>query len=165
MKWIPVLFIAALLSACHVGDSVRQLDRNSPAPELGRPWLVRAVAGTGGWVGASVGALASVVVLPLTYPISLLADEPLGESKTEFILTPIPVGAASGHFLLGAPLDFVHFLFWRAWVDEPEHAGYEFTPMQPPASPEPVRETETEPAPEPATEPGDEGLQQPPGGP
>ena len=94
-------------------------DKESPAPELGRPWWVRTPARVGAYLGGAVGLLVSVVALPVTFPISLIADESFGQARTEFLLFPAYTGAGGGHFLLGAPFDFVHWVAWRAWVDAP----------------------------------------------
>ena len=127
-----------LASACTVSDAVHVLEEENPPEALGRPGWVRTSAGTGAWVGGAVGLLASVVLLPFTYPMSLLADEPLGMSKQEFLWFPTYSGASIGHFLLGAPTDFLDFTFYRAWAGTPPPAerDYSFIPMDPPMGPE-----------------------------
>ena len=114
------------LSGC-AGPGARDLDafdQESPAPELGRPWWVRTPARVGAYVGGLAGLIVSIVTLPVTFPISLVADESFGQSRTEFILFPAYTGAGAGHFLLGAPFDFVHWIAWRAWVDGPQPASF-----------------------------------------
>ncbi len=104
-----------------------------------------AVIGTG-YVGLVVGTLVSIVLLPVNYPLSLAADEPLGLSTQEFRYYPTYLGAATGHFLLGVPLDFLDFTFHRAWVGTPSPAekDYAFTPMEPPMGPEAEPPTSSE---------------------
>src|SRR5690606_12310977 len=73
-RWPAALACAALASACVVSETVSTLDRESPPSHLGRPGWVRATARVGAWTGAVVGAVASVALLPVTWPISQLAD-------------------------------------------------------------------------------------------
>ncbi len=127
------------LPSCSFPRVVHDLHTHAPPAELGRPGWVRGVARFGSWVGAVGGAVASVAVLPITYPISLLADEPLGYSRDEFLFAPLTAGASTGHFILGAPADLLHWLGYRAWVDEPRPTGYDFVPMAPPAEPGEIR--------------------------
>jgi hypothetical protein len=132
------LAVVLSLAACTLPETVENLEREVPPPELGRPGFVRVAARTGAWAGGLVGGVASVVLLPITYPISLLAECPLGYSKSEFRWGAASVGAAAGHWLLGAPLDVVHYVFYRAWVEQGcEPAGYDYVPMQPPVGPGP----------------------------
>lgn len=139
---VPVLVL--LLSACTLPETVENLERESPPPELGRPGFVRIAARTGAWAGGAVGGVASLLLLPITYPISLLAECPLGYSKAEFRWAPASMGASAGHWLLGAPLDAMHYVFYRAWVNQScEPAGYDYVPMPPPVGPG----TETAPPP------------------
>ena len=121
------------LSACAVGDTVNRLDR-CPPPEVGRPGWVRASAGTGAWIGGIGGGIVSVVLLPITWPLSLVASDGLGDaSRTELMVWPVSGGAAIGHCLLGLPTDTVDFVFRRAWVGEEMPANtYELVPMEPP---------------------------------
>jgi hypothetical protein len=100
-------------------------DQESPAPELGRPGWVRIPARIGAYLGGFAGLIVSVVALPVTFPISLIADESLGQARTEFVLFPAYTMAGSGHFLLGGPFDLVHWIAWRAWVDAPQPSSYE----------------------------------------
>jgi hypothetical protein len=126
---------ALLCPACAVTQAVDTLHYEAPPPELGRPGWVRGAARLGAWLGAAVGAVASIATLPITYPISLLADEPLGYSKTEFLLAPASMGASAGHFGLGAPFDMLDFLFRRAWIGPIADPGYDYVPVKPPAGP------------------------------
>ena len=132
MRALTLASIAFLCSACTVPSTVETLRDEAPPPELGRPAWVRAPAGFGAWIGAAAGAVVSVATLPITYPISLLADEPLGYSRQEFLFAPVTSFASGGHFLLGAPFDMLDYTFRRAWVDTPTPYDYEFTPMKPP---------------------------------
>ena len=145
--------VATLLPACSAPRILDDLQTEAPPPELGRPAWVRGIAGLGGWIGAAVGGVVSIAALPITYPISLLADEPLGYSKTEFLLGPMVMGASTGHFVFGAPPDMLHFVFYRAWTDTPRPPDYTYTPTRPPVgpgAPEPETATPEPEAPSPA---------------
>lgn len=134
------LAAAAALSACSIPRTVERLQDRNPPPEFGRPGWVRASAGAGAWIGGVLGGVASVVLLPVTYPISLLAGDGLGEAGSEeFLLFPAMGGASFGHFLFGTPPDLLDFLFRRAWVSEPlPENPYELVPMEPPQTPLPA---------------------------
>ena len=64
---------------------------------------------------------------------------------------PLVAGAAAGHFMLGAPTDLLHFVFYRAWVKQPRPTDYQFTPARAPRWPE--RGDGPEPDPVPKTKP------------
>ena len=115
---------------------------------------MRVFAGVGAWTGGIVGGVASIVLLPITWPISLLASDGLGEhSSTEFMFFPALGGAAIGHCLLGAPPDLVDYVFRRAWVDSPDPVNsYELVPLDGPTLPR------VEPAPSPATPTNNQGT-------
>lgn len=131
-----VLASVLLLAACTLPETIQNLEREDPPPELGRPGFVRMAARTGAWAGGLVGGVGSVLLLPITYPVSLLAECPLGYSKTEFRWGVASMGASAGHWLLGAPLDVFHYVFWRAWVNQScEPASYDYVPMKPPLGP------------------------------
>lgn len=129
--------LALLLSGCVIRESVESLQERSPPPEYGRPGWVRACAGFGGWVGGIGGGIVSIVLLPITWPISLLADDGLGEYSTqEFLFFPAVGGAAIGHCVLGTPPDLLDYVFRRAWVSpEPLPNTYEMVPMEPRRAP------------------------------
>jgi hypothetical protein len=135
MRWLISGALTFLCSACTVPYATDTLSSEGPPPELGRPGWVRAFAGVGGWIGAVGGAVVSVATLPVTFPITLLADEPLGYSKTEFMFAPVTMVASGGHFLFGAPADLVDYTFRRAWVEGVPEPDYSYTPMPPPPSP------------------------------
>lgn len=137
------IVLLALLASCSVPDVPGTLDRESPPQELGRPGYVRTTARVGSWIGTLVGGVVSIVVLPITWPISKLVDEPLGKSQDEFLFMPLTMGASGGHFLLGAPFDGIDWIFRRAWVGSDIEPGYEFTPMAPTAQPLPPGEFPT----------------------
>lgn len=99
---------------------------------------MRTFASVGAWTGAVVGAVVSVGTLPITLPVSLLAEDELGTDREEFLWGPVSIGAAMGHYALGAPTDTIDFAVRRAWVGNPEDAEYEFTPMKAPAGPKPL---------------------------
>jgi len=106
-----------MFSSCAIPSTIEMLDDSSPPPEFGRPVWVRACAGVGGWLGAIIGGVASIATLPITYPLSLWADEGLGEhAADELILAPAIGMSAVGHVFLGLPADLLDFTFRRAWI-------------------------------------------------
>lgn len=126
-----------VLPACAVPRTVALLQERSPPPEFGRPGWVRACAGTGAWIGGVIGAIGSVVLLPVTYPIVWISGDALGgTARDEFLYFPATGLAATGHFLFGGPPDLLDHVFRRAWLDETPPANtYELIPMEPPAPP------------------------------
>lgn len=128
--------LLAVTTACSVPGTVAALQGHSPPPEFGRPGWVRGCAGTGAWLGGVVGGVVSVVLLPVTWPISVVAGDSLGDtSRQEFLLFPATGLAATGHFLFGAPPDLLDFTFRRAWSGESEPENtYELVPMAAPAA-------------------------------
>ena len=120
--------MGVLCSGCSFSHVVGELDRESPPQELGRPGWVRYTARTGAWIGGFVGGIASLVTLPVTWPISLAADEPLGYAKEEFLFWGVSAGASGGHFLLGAPVDAADWMVRRAWSDPVEYSDYTLVP-------------------------------------
>jgi len=141
-RWslLPVL----LLGACSIPNTIEQLGDSNPPPEFGRPAWVRTTAGVGGWVGGIIGGVASVVLLPVTWPLSELCDEGLGDhAQDELILFPATGLAAGGHALFGFPADLLDWTFRRAWVDAPNPVtSFEYTPLEAPEIPR-VREADT----------------------
>ena len=137
MKSAACCLLALTFTSCTISTTVESLGENSPPPELGRPGWVRVCAGTGAWIGGIVGGLVSIVLLPIDYPIMLLADDGLGErTASDFLLWPAMGGAAFGHALLGCPPDVVDYVFRRAWVGEPDDVPrYDLVPMPGPALP------------------------------
>lgn len=140
-----VLLLAGLLGGCAIPNTIEALDDRSPPPEFGRPTWVRVSAGVGAWIGGIVGGVASVALLPITWPLSVLAGDGLGEAaSSELVLLPAMGGAAIGHCLLGTPPDVVDYVFRRAWTGTPDPVvAYDFVPMPGAGLPQPV-------APEPA---------------
>lgn len=136
MRAILCLF-PLLLGSCAIPESIETLGETSPPPEFGRPFYVRFFAGTGAWIGGIIGGAASIVILPITYPLSLLADDGLSEkSQAEFMFFPATGCAALGHALFGAPVDGLDWAFRRAWTDSPDPVTkYEFMPMPGPSVP------------------------------
>jgi hypothetical protein len=128
------LAIACLcaLAACAIPDTIESLDDRSPPPEFGRPAWVRTSAGVGAWLGGIVGGVVSVVALPITWPLSLLAEDGLGETaSSEFVLWPAVAFASVGHALLGTPPDVLDYVFRRAWTDSsPPITDYSFVPLE-----------------------------------
>ncbi|HEX5054207.1 MAG TPA: hypothetical protein VFZ65_20685 [Planctomycetota bacterium] len=137
MKRAYFSVIGLLLGGCAIPNTVSALGDRSPPPEFGRPVWVRVFAGTGAWIGGVVGGVASIVLLPVTYPMSLLASEGLGEhSSSEFLFFPALGGAALGHCLLGMPPDLLDYTFRRAWISSEDPAmAYDFMPLEGPMVP------------------------------
>jgi hypothetical protein len=138
MRWsICSLLSLSLMTSCVIPRAVDRLGDVCPPPEFGRPAWVRTSAGIGGWIGGVFGGVVSIGLLPVTYPISILAKDGLGETAAEeWMFFPALGGAALGHFLFGAPPDAIDYVVRRAWLDEqlPENS-YELVPMQPPRVP------------------------------
>lgn len=142
----PLCLLGLLLVSCSVPTTVARLGDHSPPPEFGRPGWVKAFAAVGAWTGGVVGGIASIVVLPVTYPISLLAGDDLGPGgEAEFLLFPASGGAAFGHALFGCPPDVVDYVFRRAWVggEDPTNP-YEVVPMPEGEVPREGAETKSE---------------------
>lgn len=134
----PVLLLPALLlGACAIQTNVENLGNQCPPPELGRPGWVRVCAGVGGWIGGALGGIVAIGLLPIDYPLSLLAGDHLGDAtKTDVLLWPLVGGAALGHATFGGPADCVDYVFHRAWVNSPDPVTrYDFVPMQSPDLP------------------------------
>lgn len=126
-----VALLALLASACAIPNTIESLDSAQPPPEFGRPAWVRVCAGTGAWVGGITGGLVSIVLLPITWPISELAGDALGEQgKSEFLFFPAMGLAAVGHGFLGMPADVLDWTFRRVWVGGTDPVNsYEWVPM------------------------------------
>lgn len=127
-----------VLGACAIPATIDQLDARNPPPEFGRPGWVRTSAGIGAWIGGITGGVVSIAALPITYPLSLVASDGLGEqAASDFLLWPALGGAALGHCLLGVPTDLVDYLCRRVWVGNETDVenSYELVPMDPPAVP------------------------------
>jgi len=148
-RLVPAALI--LLGSCTLPRVVEALDAESPPPELGRPSWVRSPARAGSWIGGAIGGLASIVALPVTWPLSQLAEEPLGSDRQEFVWGLTSVGASVGHTIVGAPLDGLDWIFRRAWIDDPSPSRELLEPQSGPVGPV-ERRVEVEPA---ATEPVD----------
>lgn len=138
MRRTSILLSGLLLGACALPNTIESLDHRAPPPEFGRPGWVRTCAGVGAWVGGIIGGAVSVVLLPVTWPISELAGDGLGEQAgSEFMLWPALTGASFGHAFLGLPADVLDYGFRRVWVEpSPPLTGYDFVPMVPMALPE-----------------------------
>ncbi|MCR9246084.1 MAG: hypothetical protein NXI31_13715 [bacterium] len=128
-----------LCSGCAVSHGIDSLASACPPPEFGRPVYVRAIAGTGAWVGGIAGGIVSIVALPVTYPISLLAEDSLGETgQSEFLFFPALGAASVGHTLFGGAADILDYTFRRAWVgtDDDPIMRYDFEPAAAPSLPQ-----------------------------
>lgn len=134
--------LGVLLGACAIPETIESLDDRSPPPEFGRPRWVRVPAQAGAWIGGIVGGAVSIVLLPVTWPLSRIADDGLGEhASSEFMLFPAMVGASLGHALLGTPPDLVDYFGRRVWGDSsPPITDYEYVPMQQPARPDAAKQ-------------------------
>jgi hypothetical protein len=124
------LLLAA--SSCTIPQVIDDLDRNGPPPSQGRPDWVRVPARIGAGLGAVVGGLVSIALLPITLPVSAAWDEPFGRADEEFVFWPVSLGAGTGHFLLGGPVDFFDYSFRRAWIRPSDAEEHEFVPQTPP---------------------------------
>lgn len=134
---LPLLFLA---TSCAIGRTIDRLEDRSPPPEFGRSGWVRVFAGVGAWGGGILGGVASIVLLPITWPLSEFAADGLGKSKDDVMLFPAIGGAACGHAFFGVPADFVDYTCHRMWVKStpmPDN-GYEVIPMADPVVPAPV---------------------------
>jgi hypothetical protein len=134
----PIFSVALFaMAGCTISQTVDRLDERCPPPAFGRPGWVRTCAGVGAWTGAIVGGAASIVLLPVTWPISLLASDGLGEmSQEEFLFFPASTCASVGHALLGTPPDVLDHVFRRAWQSQPAPVDtYELMPMMQPELP------------------------------
>lgn len=138
MRRSSVALSGLLLGACAIPNTIEALDDRTPPPEFGRPTWVRTCAGVGAWIGGIAGGVVSVVLLPVTWPISQLAGDGLGEqASSEFMLFPAMTCASFGHAFLGLPADVLDYGFRRAWMEpSPPLTGYDFVPMAPMAVPE-----------------------------
>ncbi len=131
MRAFPCL-LGLLLCSCAASGTIDRLGNSCPPSDFGRPGWVRTFAGVGAWTGGILGTVVSIVALPITYPISLLAeDEFAAGGRTEFLMFPASGGAAFGHALLGCPPDVVDYVFRRAWVggEDPVNS-YEIVPIE-----------------------------------
>ncbi|MCU0862543.1 MAG: hypothetical protein MUC36_02010 [Planctomycetes bacterium] len=138
MRRSSVVLSGLLLGACAIPNTIESLDDRTPPPEFGRPVWVRTCAGVGAWIGGIGGGIASVVLLPVTWPISKVAGDSLGEqASSEFVLFPAIAGASFGHAFFGLPADVLDYGFRRVWVEpSPPLTGYDFVPMVPMVLPE-----------------------------
>ena len=129
----PVFTFVLLAGACSVPQTIADLQDRSPPPAYGRPGWVRTSAGVGAWIGGVLGGAVSVVLLPVTYPLSLAVGDNLGDgSRTDFLFFPATGGAALGHFLIGTPPDMLDYVFRRAWTDPSPMPMFEMVAPDPP---------------------------------
>jgi hypothetical protein len=110
---VACLFLSC---ACSVPSLVESLDDRSPPPDFGRAGWVRGVAKVGAWIGAVPGTVASGVLLPVTWPLSLAVEDGIdGGSADEFLLFPMLACASVGHSLFALPCDAVDYVGRRVW--------------------------------------------------
>lgn len=106
-----------LLASCTISTTLDKAGEHDRPPELGRSRWVRVVAGTGGWIGGLLGGVVAIALLPIDYPLSLLASDGHGEhARSEFLWWPAVSGAAFGHAILGGPADALDYLGYRVWT-------------------------------------------------
>ena len=131
------LLSALSMGACSVPSTVDQLGESCPPPELGRPGWVRITAEAGSWVGGAIGGVGAVVLLPVSWPLTELAEDQLEDGAQEELLWfPATGMAALGHAALGAPADGLDYVFRRAWTTAPDPVReFDDTPLAPPAQP------------------------------
>lgn len=131
MRRSCVVVPGLLLAACAIPNHIESMGAAAPPAEFGRPAWVRTCAGVGAWCGGIVGGAVSIVLLPVTWPISALAGDSLGEQgKDEFLFFPAMSLAAVGHAFLGVPPDLLDYTFRRAWSSAPDPVNsYEWMPM------------------------------------
>lgn len=146
MRRSCIVVSGLLLAGCAVPNTIESLGAAAPPAEFGRPAWVRTTAGVGAWCGGILGGAVSIVLLPVTWPISALAGDSLGEQgKDEFLFFPALSLAAVGHSVFGVPPDLLDYAFRRAWSSTPDPVNsYEWVAMPGVAMPKPV------PMPEPA---------------
>ena len=137
IRTLSLVTMLSALGACSIPNTIDLLGDTQPPPEFGRPAWVRTCAGIGGVVGGVIGGVGSIVLLPITWPISELASEGFGEhAADEFLLFPAIGLAAAGHSLFGLPADVLDYTFRRAWGDQPDPVtSYELVPMPAPGLP------------------------------
>lgn len=134
MRRLAAVLLASLLgslSGCALPEAIEALEDRSPPPEFGRPAWVRTCAGVGAWVGGIAGGAVSIVLLPVTWPLSKVASDGLGEhAASEFVLFPALGCASVGHAVLGTPPDLLDYVFRRMWRDaSPPVSDYEVVAM------------------------------------
>lgn len=126
----PTLALLLILTSCHAPGAADG-SAHGPIPgHYGRPAVVRAFGRAGTWIGAVPGAVLSLVAYPFTWTLNELVDEPLGMNRQEWTVAPLTGMAAVGNQALGAPVDGLHWLFWRAWVGEEEVRGFDHVPAE-----------------------------------
>ena len=131
---LPTVLIA--MSGCAIPSIVRSVHEHSPAAELGRPGWVQGASEAGAWVGGAVGAVFSIAALPLTWPLSALSGDAIGEDADDLIWAPATLTAGAGIYLFGVPCDFADWGLRRAWIEErPTASQYEFENLEPPVGP------------------------------
>ena len=125
------LLSVLMLGACAIPSTIEQLEDSSPPPEFGRPQWVRATAGFGGWVGGVIGGVGAIALLPITWPLSEVCEDELGEqSKEDLMLFPATGLATVGHCLLGAPADLIDWSCRRLWTEQPDPVTqFDATPL------------------------------------
>ncbi len=123
------LVAVALLAALGACGSVHNLTTVScPPGDYSRPTVVRGVARAGSYVGATLGIVASVVVWLPVQGLNLVVDEPLGYSEKEWSFLPLTACTSAGHYAFGLPAEGLYWLFYGAWVDDPEPVGFDHVP-------------------------------------
>jgi hypothetical protein len=107
-----------LVAGCSLPALIERIDEESPRADLGRPGWVRAPATLGTWVGGAVGSVAALPFAIVAWPFQQLSSDNAGRLDEDFLFAPAGAGASVGHFLMGAPFDFLDWTFRRAWIDD-----------------------------------------------
>ncbi|MFO1053519.1 MAG: hypothetical protein U1F36_15000 [Planctomycetota bacterium] len=119
MKRLCTALILALQGSCSLPTLVDAIDAQNPRSDLDRPAWVRAPATAGTWICGAAGAVASLPFLIVSWPIEQLSGDHKGRLDDEWLFAPTSMAAGAGHFLFGAPFDFLDYGFRRAWIDDP----------------------------------------------
>ena len=133
---VPLL----MCTSCAIPNTIEMMGDSAPPPEFGRPLWVRSVAGVGGWAGGVIGGVASIAILPITYPLSEWASDGLSEHSAEELMFMPAVGlSAVGHACIGVPADLLDWTFRRVWMDPNDPiTSFEWTPLDGFEAPKPA---------------------------
>jgi len=114
-KFLSRLCFCVLLTSCNalVTYSDQLVDEST-----GRSSFVTKPASLGGIVGFIVGIPLDIVTLPVTYfiYISQKEEDEEGLDSLSTLLFPSFFLWRGGVVLIGAPADFLEFIFYRGWV-------------------------------------------------
>lgn len=146
MRTLLALATLALISGCSLPKTYADLELDSPQEVLRRPEYLRDVRSFGHASGGFVGGVSSPFLLPVTWPMTAVHEESLGQDRDSLLFAPVPFVAAGGGFVLAAPLEALDHIFYRAWIDDGNDLqGLDVQPPPVGPGPPPVR---AEPEPE-----------------